>query len=91
MLRPRDIAERLKISLSKAYDLLSRNEIQHFKIGGSVRCTEEQLAEYLESCRHGRRPGPVDARLKPTKPQGTFKHLKGQRLLDAWGALSPDS
>ena len=52
LLTVKQVAERLNVSLSKAYELLPK--IGFFKIDGSSRVSSEQLSTYLESCRRGR-------------------------------------
>lgn len=55
MLRVKQVAERLNVSCSKVYELLGSGRLPHYRIDGSVRVSEEQLQEYLESCKKGRR------------------------------------
>lgn len=46
MLRARDVAARLAISLRQAYAIM--RSVQHVQLGRSIRITEEALAEILE-------------------------------------------
>lgn len=62
VLKPRELAERLKVSLSTVYGLIDAGKIACHRIGcgrGAVRISEEDLAAYLESCRRGPKTGPV--------------------------------
>lgn len=52
LLTPKEIAQRLRISQSKAYSLLARGQIRSFKIGACVRVAEEDLERFLEENRH---------------------------------------
>ena len=47
MLNVKDVADRLSLSPSKVYRLIEDREIAHHRIGGAIRVTEEQIAEYL--------------------------------------------
>jgi excisionase family DNA binding protein len=47
MLTPNQVAERLAISLSKVYALIDQGVIGCYRIGGSIRVSEEQLNTYL--------------------------------------------
>ena len=55
LLTPREVAERLKVSLSTVYGLVESGKLACYRIGlrrGAVRVSEEDLAAYLESCHH---------------------------------------
>ncbi len=43
-----DVAERLKLSRSKVYDLINNGKLKMIKIDNSSRITEEALDDYLE-------------------------------------------
>lgn len=83
MLRVRDVAQRLNISLSKAYELINRGRIVHCRFEGAIRVTEEDLQDYIASCKKGRGPR-LDERNRSPRPGQPFKHLDAERLLDAW-------
>ncbi len=51
LLTASDLAERLKISKSLAYQLMKSGEIKTVKIRKCSRVTEEDLREYIENCR----------------------------------------
>lgn len=60
-LTPREVADRLKVSLSTVYGLVESGKLACHRIGlrrGAVRVSEEDLAAYLESCRHSREEEP---------------------------------
>lgn len=44
---PEEVAEMLNISLSMVYKLVRNKEIDHIRIGRSVRFTEQAINEYL--------------------------------------------
>jgi len=46
-----ELAGRLAVSRSKVYALIEAGTIGHYRIGGSIRVSEEQLTAYLESCK----------------------------------------
>lgn len=47
----RDVAELLKLSERKVYDIVSSGKLSAYKIGGSIRVSEEDLLAYLEDSR----------------------------------------
>ena len=51
LLRPADVANRLKISKSRVYQLAQQGEIAFIKIGKSLRFTENDLQEFILRCR----------------------------------------
>jgi excisionase family DNA binding protein len=44
------VAGRLGISPSKLYQMVARREIPHYRIGGKILLSEEDVQEYLASC-----------------------------------------
>lgn len=75
MLTVKQVAERLRISLSSAYQLIESLKISYHRIGGAIRVSEEQLKEYLEDTKREREePSPVKG--KPSRPQTKLKHIK---------------
>lgn len=83
MLRVRDIAVRLNISLSKAYELVNRGRIVSCRFEGAIRVSEEDLQEYVARCKKGRGLR-VDERKHSPRAGQPFRHLDGDRLLAAW-------
>lgn len=54
MFNVQQAADKLGISPSLLYRLVSERKVPHFRIGtgrGGIRITEEQLQNYLEDCR----------------------------------------
>ena len=73
MLNVKDVANRLALSPSKVYRLIEDREIAHHRIGGAIRVTEEQIAEYLaETKRQRQTVAPPCERPRPLK----LKHLQ---------------
>ncbi len=50
MLKVSQVAERLNCSIGTVYQLVESKRLPHYRCPG-IRISEEQLAEYLESCR----------------------------------------
>lgn len=48
MLNPREIAARLKLSLSMVYKILGNGELECYRIGSAYRVSEHQLGRYLD-------------------------------------------
>lgn len=55
MLKVSDVASLLNLSASKVYELIDEGKLAHHRIGGAIRVTEEQLAEFLEETKRERR------------------------------------
>jgi putative molybdopterin biosynthesis protein len=70
LLKVTEVADRLSISLSMAYQLIETGAITHYRIGGAIRISEEQLSEYLKETE--RRPERPRSR---TGPRPRLKHL----------------
>ncbi|PWB55365.1 MAG: hypothetical protein C3F13_04540 [Anaerolineales bacterium] len=51
LLTAEDVATKLQISKSFAYQLMKSGEIRMVKIGKCSRVTEPDLAEYIEKCK----------------------------------------
>lgn len=51
MLKVSQVAERLNCSVGTVYQLVESKRLPHFRCPG-IRVSEEQIAEYLESCRN---------------------------------------
>jgi excisionase family DNA binding protein len=50
LLKPQDVAQRLKISRAMAYKLLTMGELPAIRIGRIVRVRETDLEEYIQKC-----------------------------------------
>jgi len=70
MLRVKAVAERLSLSLSAVYALIESCALPHYKIGGAIRVSEEQLRTFLEE--REQRPAPA----KKTGPRPALKHIR---------------
>ena len=53
LLTVKEIAELLRISERKVYELVSNNEIPHVKVGGSIRFNSEVINKWLSGCDNG--------------------------------------
>lgn len=74
LLKPRQLAERLNVSLSTVYGLIESGKIACHRIGlgrGAVRISEEDFAAYLSASRSLPRAEPVR---KPHRPR--LRHIK---------------
>jgi excisionase family DNA binding protein len=50
LLKPQDVAQRLKISRAMAYKLLTLGELPTVRIGRIVRVREADLEAYIQKC-----------------------------------------
>lgn len=66
-------ARRLGISVSKLYQLAAQHRIGHYRIGGKILFSEQDIAAFLAGCRVGVAAAPAAA---TTVPQLKLKHLK---------------
>ena len=76
LLKPRQLAERLNVSVSTIYCLVETGRIACHRIGvgrGAVRVSEEQLAEYLEETKRERREPTVRCPVPRLPP---LRHVK---------------
>ena len=71
MLTVKEVAERLNLSSSKVYQLVSEGRLSHHRFDGAIRFAEEQIQDYLEETRQ--EPVP---RQRKTDPRPRLKHLK---------------
>lgn len=74
MLRVKEVAERLALSESKIYQLVRSGELPHYKIGGAVRVSEEQLLDFLTASKRER------VEVKASSPPSTRSPLRHIRL-----------
>lgn len=47
-----EVAEKLNVSAKLVYALCGKGAIPHYRIGGRIRISSEQIAAYLEGQRH---------------------------------------
>lgn len=59
MLTIQQVAKRLNVSVRLIYKLASSGALKAYRIGGAIRVTTTQLAEYLQNCEAAKheRPG----------------------------------
>lgn len=83
MLRVREVAARLALSLSAVYQLIETGRLKSHCVGmrKGIRVMEDDLAAYLENTRRRAQDAPPPAAKKSGSP---FKHLNGERLRAAW-------
>jgi len=60
-----EISKRLRLSAAFVYARIADGSMPHYKIGGAVRVSEQQLAAYLASAERG--PNHVRVSVKPLK------------------------
>jgi excisionase family DNA binding protein len=70
MLKVREVAKRLNLSISKTYELIERGELGHHRLGRSIRVSESQVTAYLEITK--REPA---SRRSETNSRPRLKHL----------------
>jgi excisionase family DNA binding protein len=81
----KEAAERLEISLSCTYNLLTSGKLRGTRHGlgrGTWRISEEQLQQYLAAVTTGAPEAPC----MPVAAPSAFTELDGGRLLAAWRA-----
>lgn len=71
LLKVKQVAQRLNLSVAKTYELLNEGAIPYFRIGGSLRVSEEALSVYLESCKSE----VAASRQKPRRPRLKFMRV----------------
>jgi excisionase family DNA binding protein len=67
LLRLKDAAARLALSASRLYEMVAAGEIGHHRLGGAIRISEIQIAEYLEQTKRERRERPDKS--QPRRPR----------------------
>jgi excisionase family DNA binding protein len=83
-------AERAGISVSLLYELCAAGTIRHTRHGrpgsrGTIRISEEALAEYLKACEQGRQvAAPTAITHQTSSPASPFSELNPARLARAW-------
>ena len=68
LLTVEQVAEILQLSRSKVYDL--KDKIGHYKVGGSVRFTEDDVLRFIDGCRVD------DNGARKPVPRPRLKHLQ---------------
>jgi excisionase family DNA binding protein len=73
-----EVAAALKVSLWKAYSLVELRELGHNRIGGTIRVSDAQLAEYLKRTE---RPPMLKTKAEPSPDlRATYAHLEALRV-----------
>jgi excisionase family DNA binding protein len=72
MLEVSDVAKRLKLSVSRIYEMAKRREIEHYRIGGAIRFTQDAIERLLERTRQERGPA-IGATRKRPRPR--LRHI----------------
>lgn len=67
----REAATALGMSKSKVYEMVERGEIQHHRIGGAIRFSEENLIDLLQETKRERREGE-----QPTPRVPKLRHVR---------------
>jgi excisionase family DNA binding protein len=67
-----EVAKQLSLSISKTYELVECGEIGCHRMGGAIRISEEQVAEYLESTKRERGSS---RRSSPRTPRPSLKNF----------------
>lgn len=80
MLKVSQVAKLLNLSNSKVYELVEQGHLAHHRMGGAIRVSEEQLAQFLDETKQER--GKPKSRPRPGVR--TFKHLDAESLRAAW-------
>ncbi|HWB08664.1 MAG TPA: helix-turn-helix domain-containing protein [Pirellulales bacterium] len=73
LLKVSEVAKRLNLSASKVYQLIEQNRLPHYRLDGTIRVSEEQLADFLDRAKQEQ----AEARPRETRrarPQ--LKHLR---------------
>lgn len=69
----KEVAAKLRLSLSKVYGLMASGKLAYYQMDGAKRVSEEQLRRYLESSEK-REVG--DAPIKRQSPRPRLSHIK---------------
>jgi excisionase family DNA binding protein len=72
MLTIKEVAARLRLSLSKTYVLLNSGKLGYYQFDGAKRVSEEQLAAYLDATKREQQVVPPER----TSPRTRLRHLK---------------
>lgn len=82
LLKVAEVVLRLNLKKSAVYALLASGALPHYRVGGTIRVSEEDLAAYLSSARRER--GPAIRQTKTGSRPAQVKHLNADRLVEAW-------
>jgi excisionase family DNA binding protein len=74
----REVAERLRVSLTTVYQLCTSRQLPHVRVGpkrGAIRIREKDLRDFLESCQ-ARQPGLSASPTQPHVPADDPGHIR---------------
>lgn len=80
LLSVKELAGKLRLSVTETYRLIQSGEINHFRVGpskGAIRICESEVREFLERRRIGK-PKPSPAAAPRSRP---LKHIQTKNLL----------
>ncbi|MEW4569549.1 helix-turn-helix domain-containing protein [Tautonia sp. JC769] len=81
-MRVREAAQRLDVSPGTVYALVASGRLRCYRVGmgrGSIRISEEHLAEYLRASEPSPPPGQGRGAEAPAPPHPRLKHLRVRR------------
>ena len=73
-----EVATHLSVSRSLVYELVVKGKLPHHRVGvgrGTIRISEDDVAEFLRCCRTETREEPDKKRMKPSPVK--LRHLRG--------------
>lgn len=73
LLTVREAADRLRLSVAAVYELVARGKVLSHRVGpsrGAIRIREEDLQQFLESCRQA----PIEPHRRPERVR--LKHMR---------------
>lgn len=63
-MRVSQVGKRLNLSESRIYEMVEKGEIEHHRIGGAIRFTEENIADLMDETKKTRREPETTPRRK---------------------------
>lgn len=75
MLTVKTVAQRLSLSKQAVYDLCTKGLLPHYKLGGAIRISEEQLKAFLAE-REVTKPERGNPPRKQKPPRPALRHLR---------------
>ena len=67
MLTAKQVADRLNVSVGAVYKAIHQGDLEHHRFGSTIRVSEEQLRDFVETTRVRQEPDPFDVK--------EFRHL----------------
>ncbi len=78
LLTTEEVARRLSVSRSLVYELVVKGKLPHHRVGvgrGTIRISEDDVAEFLRCCRIETREETDKNRMRPSRVK--LRHLRG--------------